>query len=595
MSKIKISAIVFSIIGIVLATQGVHFYDAAWSFPGNLIPESASELLDFSWWKKFAIPLAKVPLMVYALLGTGIYMTFKLGFPQLRRILHGIRVTRGDYDEVEDEGDLNHFKALSTALAATVGIGNIAGVAIAIQLGGPGALFWMWITAFFGTALKYAECTLALEYRETDSLGNTAGGPMYTIENGLGPKWRWLAVTFACFAIICSFFTGNAIQSNTLTQQLYAQIGSMIGSDNALMATNSITLLGSESNISIMHVIIGLACASIVGSVILGGIKRIGNFTSYLVPIMAAIYMMCALFIILTNFDKIGESFNTIFTMAFNPPSIKEPAIGVGVGAFIAFLNTMMMGVKRGLFSSESGQGSAAIAHSTAKTPYAAREGVVALLEPYIDTIIICTLTGLVIMVTDSWHFTQFYAERINPDIVKTLSPIVTNIDGQIIPWAKESYEAGSLLVTDSAGNIMQWTANDSLANANSTFTNTGTLGDKLAPYDGVLLTSYGFSQGLSFGSQMVTIAVVLFALSTAISWSFYGDRATEYLFGTRAIPIYRYCYVFMVFIGSMLTLKQVWIFGDAALAFMTFPNLIAIILLSNKLKDLSNKYFEKY
>ncbi len=597
MSKIKISAIIFSIIGIVLATQGVHFYDAAWSFPGNLIPESFSELLDFSWWKNFAIPLAKVPLMVYALLGTGIYMTFKLGFPQLRRILHGIRVTRGDYDQVEDEGDLNHFKALSTALAATVGIGNIAGVAIAIQLGGPGALFWMWITAFFGTALKYAECTLALKYRETDSLGNTAGGPMYTIENGLGPKWRWLAVTFACFAIICSFFTGNAIQSNTLTQQLYAQIGSIIGSDNALMATNSITLFDVvvAQHISIMHIIIGLVCASIVGSVILGGIKRIGNFTSYLVPIMAAIYVMCALFIILTNFDKIGESFNTIFTMAFNPPSIKEPAIGVGVGAFIAFLNTMMMGVKRGLFSSESGQGSAAIAHSTAKTPYAVREGVVALLEPYIDTIIICTLTGLVIMVTDSWHFTQFYAERISPDIVKALSPIVTNIDGQIIPWAKESYEAGSLLVTDSAGNIMQWTANDSLANADSTFTNTGTLGDKLAPYDGVLLTSYGFSQGLSFGSQMVTIAVVLFALSTAISWSFYGDRATEYLFGTRAIPIYRYCYVFMVFIGSMLTLKQVWIFGDAALAFMTFPNLIAIILLSNKLKDLSNQYFEKY
>ncbi len=585
MSKIRLSAIIFSIIGIVLATQGVHFYDAAWAFPGNLISENFKE----------NFPLASVPFMVFSLLGTGIYMTFKLGFPQLKRILHGIRVTRGDYDHVEDEGDLNHFKALSTALAATVGIGNIAGVAIAIQLGGPGALFWMWITAFFGTALKYAECTLALEYRETDSLGNTAGGPMYTIENGLGPQWRWLAVTFACFAIICSFFTGNAIQSNTLTQQLYSQIGNIIGSDSALMTTNSITLLGSESNISIMHVIIGLACASIVGSVILGGIKRIGNVTSYLVPIMAAIYVMCALFIILTNFDKIGESFNTIFTMAFNPPSIKEPAIGVGVGAFIAFLNTMMMGVKRGLFSSESGQGSAAIAHSTAKTPYAVREGVVALLEPYIDTIIICTLTGLVIMVTDSWHFTQFYAERINPDIVKNLTPIVTHIDGQVIPWAKESYEAGSLLVTDSVGNIMQWTANDSLANANSTFTNAGTLEDKLEPYQGVLLTSYGFSEGLFFGSQMVTIAVVLFALSTAISWSFYGDRATEYLFGTGAIPIYRYCYVFMVFIGSMLTLKQVWIFGDAALAFMTFPNLIAIILLSNKLKDLSNQYFEKY
>ena len=524
MSKIKLSAIIFSIIGIVLATQGVHFYDLAWSFPANLLSDNF----------KTSFPLSGVPFMVVALLGTGIYMTFKLGFPQLRKVLHGIRVTKGDYDNIEDEGDLNHFKALSTALAATVGIGNIAGVAIAIYYGGPGALFWMWITAFFGTALKYAECTLALEYRETDSLGNTAGGPMYTIENGLGPKWRWLAATFACFAIICSFFTGNAIQSNTLTQQLYAQILTITGSDNAIMATNSITLLGSESNISLMHVIIGLSSAAIVGAVILGGIKRIGNVTSYLVPIMAAIYVMCALFIILTNYERVGESFSTIFTMAFNPPSIKDPAIGIAAGAFISFLNTMMMGVKRGLFSSESGQGSAAIAHSTAKTPYAVREGVVALLEPYIDTIIICTLTGLVIMVTNSWHLTEFYSQRIDPS------------------------------VTDLKA--------------------------------GVLLTSHAFGIGMpSIGAQVVTVAVVLFALSTAISWSFYGERATEYLFGTGAISIYRYCYVFMVFVGSMLTLEQVWIFGDAALAFMTFPNLLAIILLSNKLKDLSSDYFEKY
>tara|TARA_Y100000389_G_C17430038_1_gene502007 strand:- start:241 stop:1821 length:1581 start_codon:yes stop_codon:yes gene_type:complete len=526
MSKIRLSVIIFSVIGLVLATQGVHFYDSAWSFPGNLFSESF----------KTSFPLSSVPFMVIALLGTGIYMTFKLGFPQLRRIIHGIRVTKGDYDKVDDEGDLNHFKALSTALAATVGIGNIAGVAIAIYYGGPGALFWMWITAFFGTALKYAECTLALKYRETDALGHTAGGPMYTIENGLGPKWRWLAVTFACFTIICSFFTGNAIQSNTLTQQLYAQILNVIGSDNAIMSTYSVTLLGSESNISIMHIVIGLSCAAIVGSVILGGIKRIGNFTSYLVPIMAAVYVMCALFIILGNFEKVGESFSTIFTMAFNPPSIKDPAIGIAAGAFISFLNTMMMGVKRGLFSSESGQGSAAIAHSTAKTPYAVREGVVALLEPYIDTIIICTLTGLVIMVTNSWHLTEFYSQRIDTSILDT---------------------------------------------------------DLKA---GVLLTSHAFGIGMpSVGSQVVTIAVVLFALSTAISWSFYGERATEYLFGTSAITIYRYCYVFMVFVGSMLTLEQVWIFGDAALAFMTFPNLLAIILLSNKLKDMSTEYFSKY
>jgi len=523
MSKQRLSLFIFAIIGILLLWKGVHFFDLAWSFPANLMSDSIVS----------NFPFATIPLMVISLLGTGIYMTFKLGFPQLKRIWHGIKVTRGDYDNVEDEGDLNHFRALSTALAATVGIGNIAGVAIAIYYGGPGALFWMWITAFFGTALKYAECTLAVQYREMDENGNTAGGPMYTIENGLGPQWRWLAVTFACFAVICSFFTGNAIQSNTLTQQLYNQMGSIFSMDSAIMTTSSISFLGSVSNISIMHVIIGLVCAFLVGLVIIGGIKRIGNVTGYLVPIMATIYVFAALFIILTNFSHVGESFGYIFDMAFNPPSLKEPAIGVASGAVIAFLNTMMMGVKRGLFSSESGQGSAAIAHSTAKTNYSVREGVVALLEPYIDTIIICTLTGLVIMVTDSWHFTEFYAQRIDTSVTEMK--------------------------------------------------------------EGVLLTSYAFSQGIPFGNFLVTIAVVLFALSTAISWSFYGDRATEYLFGSKAISYYRYLYVFMFFVGSILTLEQVWMFGDAALAFMTFPNLLALILLSSKLKTLSANYFEKF
>jgi len=388
----------------------------------------------------------------------------------------------------------------------------------------------MWITAFFGSALKYAECTLALQYRETDQLGNTAGGPMYTIENGLGPNWRWLAVAFASFAIICSFFTGNAIQSFTLTDQLYSQFLPLLGAEHVLMEKS--VLIPGIFEPSIFQIIFGVIIATTVGMVILGGIKRIGNVTGYLVPIMAVIYVFAALFIITSNYDKVGESFGTIFSMAFNPPA---EIAGITAGAFIAFLNTMMMGVKRGLFSSEAGQGSAAIAHSTAKTPYAVREGVVALLEPYIDTIVICTLTGLVIMVTGSWHYTEFYGQRIDPSITQDM-------------WMNSS-----------------------------------------------VLTSYAFAQGIPGGDKIVTLAVVLFAISTAISWSFYGDRATEYLFGTKAIPFYRYCYVFMVFVGSTLMLEAVWIFGDAALGFMTFPNLIAIILLSTKLKGLSNSYFEKH
>ena len=639
MSKRRYGLIVFGIIGILLLTVGHEFFEKIWKFPKNLFSEN---LLN-------SFPLTQIPLMVVALLGTGIYMTFKLGFPQLKRVLHGIRVTRGDYDDVEDEGDLSHFKALSTALAATVGIGNIAGVATAIFIGGPGALFWMWITAFFGTSLKYAECTLALKYRETDSLGNTAGGPMYTIENGLGPKWRWLAVGFACFAIICSFFTGNAIQSNTLTQQVYSQFSNLFGNDGFIMATKTFTVLGADSHISIMHGIIGLITASLVAMVILGGIKRIGNVTSYLVPVMAVIYVFCALFIIIDNYDKIGEAFNLVFTMAFNPPSIKEPAVGVASGIFVTFLNTMLIGVQRGLFSSESGQGSAAIAHSTAKTKYPVREGVVALLEPYIDTIIICTLTGLVIMVTSSWEDTRFHSYNVDQRISEQsfFQNEKSNLDNISDKIFEEFNNSNIMIFAHSKISLEQLTQ---VLNKNNNNQTLNIVGGKVSDQDinrngwkdltisdalyadsleanivvfgleiddktrkkaeeksvrikdytdddlkrGVLLTSEAFRRGIPGGDKIVTLAVILFALSTAISWSFYGDRATEYLFGTRAIPYYRYFYVFMVFVGSMLSVEAVWNFGDAALAFMTFPNLIAIILLSTKLKSLSNKYFEE-
>tara|TARA_B100000427_G_scaffold238711_1_gene201613 strand:- start:1802 stop:3748 length:1947 start_codon:yes stop_codon:yes gene_type:complete len=648
MSKQRYALIVFGIIAVLLLTVGHEFFEKIWQFPKNLFSDNLLNLF----------PPAQIPLMVIALLGTGIYMTFKLGFPQLKRVIHGIKVTRGDYDDVEDEGDLSHFKALSTALAATVGIGNIAGVATAVFIGGPGALFWMWVTAFFGTSLKYAECTLALKYRETDSVGNTAGGPMYTIENGLGPKWRWLAVGFACFAVICSFFTGNAIQSNTLTQQVYSQLADLFGDNHWIINTTEVTVLGTDSHISIMHGILGLVTASLVGMVIIGGIRRIGNVTSYLVPGMAAIYVFCALFIVIDNYDKVGEAFSLIFNMAFNPPSIKEPAVGITAGWFVTFLNTMLIGVQRGLFSSESGQGSAAIAHSTAKTKHPVREGVVALLEPYIDTIIICTLTGLVIMVTGSWESTRFYSYNVNShlkteqinNISDKISTDLENESKKEIEEEEKFFNKPSILITHSkkpAEQLMKLSSDKKdngqnfniIANEISQSDTTKNIWKDLTPahvmladslnaniiafgievddeirkeaeekgikinnytdqvmYKGVLLTSDAFRKGIPlFGDKIVTLAVILFALSTAISWSFYGDRATEYLFGNKAIIYYRYFYVFMVFVGAMLSVEAVWNFGDAALAFMTFPNLIAIILLSAKLKSLSNNYFEKY
>ena len=508
MSKKTGAIVFFGLIIILLSVFGVSFFEAIWSFP------------------RFSL----VPLMVVALLGTGVFTTINLGFPQIKYLKHGLKVTRGDYDNPDEAGDLNHFQALTTALSATVGIGNIAGVATAIYYGGPGALFWMWITAFFGSALKFAECTLAVEYRDFDSKGMTAGGPMYTIEKGLGKQWRWLAIIFAGFAVICSFATGNAIQSFTLSDQLYSEVSQVVGTEHFLTIKHQLT---DWYSVSIQQIINGLFIAGIAALVILGGIKRIGSVTSYLAPIMAAIYVTSALLILLANITDVPSSFGMIISMAFNPPAAVG---GVAGGTLILFMNTLLWGVKRGLYSNEAGQGSAPIAHSTAKTEYPVREGVVALLEPFIDTIIICTLTGLTIISTGAWQHTEFYVSRIDPSF---------------------------------AGEIL----------------------------NGSLLTSLAFKEGLSwlipFGDKIITLGVLLFAISTVISWSFYGDRATEYLFGEKAIPIYRILYIMFVFVGAIATLEAMWAFGDAALGFMTFPNLISIIMLSGVLKKMTKNYFE--
>ena len=360
MDRKQSGIIFFAIVAFILYAFGVELFERVWSFPS----------------------IRKIPLMVIALVGTGVFATVRLGFPQIKYLMHGINVTAGKYDNPKDEGDLNHFQALTTALSATVGVGNIAGVATAMYYGGPGALFWMWITAFFGTTLKYAECTLSVKYREINSEGFTAGGPMYTIENGMGKKWKWLAVAFAGFAIICSFATGNAIQSFTISDQIYSESVQLLGGDHFL-TENRIFLGFLEFNFQ--QIIIGIILAALVGAVIIGGIKRIGQVTSYLAPIMAVIYVFSSILVLIYHVDKIGESFGLIFNGVFNP---KATIIGAGGGAVMTMLNTMLMGIKRGLYSNEAGQGSAAIAHSAAKTNFPVREGAVAMLGPYIDTII---------------------------------------------------------------------------------------------------------------------------------------------------------------------------------------------------------------
>ena len=505
MKRSTAGILAFATITFFLYAFGVDFFDAIWSFPSE----------------------RAVPFMVLALVGSGIYVTIYLGFPQIKRFWHGVQVTMGIYDNPDDEGDLNHFRALTTALSATVGIGNIAGVGIAIYYGGPGALLWMWITAFFGTTLKFAESTLALKYREMDINGDTAGGPMYTIENGLGKNWRWLAVAFAAFTIICSMATGNAIQSFTVSDQIYSEVSQVVGSTHWLTLKH---LVFEGFEVSVQQIINGLIMATLVGLVIIGGIKRIGKVTGYLAPIMAGVYIFAALLILLSHFDQIANSFGLIFKMAINPPAM---AGGVGGGVLLVMLH----GIKRGLYSNEAGQGSAAIAHSTAKTKYPVREGAVAMMGPFIDTIIICTLTGLVILTTDAWHHTEFYVNRINPEF------------------------AGDLL--------------------NSS-----------------LLTSFAFKTGLEwllpFGDKIITLSVLLFAVSTTISWSFYGDRSTDYLFGQKAIIWYRWAFVGFVFLGAIAELEAIWAFGDAALGFMTFPNLFAIIMLSGVLLKMQKTYFSK-
>lgn len=315
--------------------------------------------------------------LLLLLIPTGLYFIIRLRFLNIRRLRHSLRIVVGRYDRDHDAGDVNHFKALTTALSATVGTGNIVGVALAIGWGGPGAIFWMWVTGFLGMILKYAECTLAHKFRSFNSDGSVSGGPMYYMEHGLkhklGKYAKVLAIVFAVAAVLCSLGTGNMAQSNSMSGALF-------------------------DTYKIDKYISGVVIALLALLVVVGGIKRIAEVTSRLVPFMAVVYFLAAMLIILIEYDRIPYAFGVIFSDAFTG----KAAAGGFFGS--AFLMTMLMGVRRGLFSNEAGQGSAAIAHAAAKTEWPAREGLVASLEPLVDTIIICTLTALMIILTGAWE-----------------------------------------------------------------------------------------------------------------------------------------------------------------------------------------------
>jgi alanine or glycine:cation symporter, AGCS family len=548
------------------------------------------------WWGP-TIGEEQVPLAVAMLLGTGLFLTLRLGLIQVRRLGHGFGVTSGKYDDPNEPGDVSHFQALSTALSATVGIGNIAGVAIALHWGGPGALFWMWVTAFVGMATKYSEVTLAQHYRVVESEdrdpakweGSVSGGPMYYIERGLGPNWKPLAVLFAVLLGITAFMTGNAIQANTLADTMNAQWGVPVW-------------------------ITGIVSATVVGLVIVGGITRIGRVTGILAPLMATIYVGGALIIIMMHVGDVIPTFGLIFREAFNPTA---GVAGTGVGAFLV---TLMWGVRRGLFSNEAGQGSAPIAHAAAKTDEPVSEGVVALLEPFIDTLVICTMTGLVIIMTGAWDDRH---------------PTTMNLAGGEISWIVEQ-EDGSILrgqtappevriedgipVRDTPRTLQfAWhnvTIDEFFVDANHTLPFTGTLfprqnravGDDGQEYTrlygnavrtGAPLTMAAFERGIGragagFGHFIVILGVILFSISTAIAWSYYGDRCANYLFGPTAILPYRMVFVLFNFIGAVVPLASIWALGDVFLGVVIFPNLVALLLLSGKVRTLTDSYFER-
>lgn len=534
-----------------------------------------------------------IPFMVLLLLGTGVFLTVRLGFIQIRRLGHGFAVTSGKYDDPAEPGDVSHFQALTTALSATVGIGNIAGVAIAIHWGGPGALFWMWVTAALGMATKYTEVTLAQRYREVETPdrdqpaweGTVSGGPMYYIERGLGPRWKWMAVAFAGILGVTAFLTGNAIQANTVADTLEATFGVPVW-------------------------VSGLITASVVAAVILGGISRIGRVTGILAPLMAAIYVLGALLILLLNAGEIVPTIALIFREAFNPTA---GVAGTGVGAFLV---TMMWGVRRGLFSNEAGQGSAPIAHAAAKTDEPVSEGVVALLEPFIDTIVICSMTGLVILTTGVWD------ERMPTEVTlaggdlawvsvaadgathRVAAPAsIEIVDGRHVDTGPSAVQLGwhdvaveELYTDPDLTRPFTGTIRPGQATGADGQTYTSLWGP--AVESGAPLTMEGFRRGLSgiggWGHMIVVLSVLLFAISTAISWSYYGDRCAHYLFGTPAVLPYKVVFVIMHFVGAVLPLTVIWNMGDIFLAIVIVPNLVALLLLSPQVAEMTRSYFER-
>ena len=458
-----------------------------------------------------------IPIVLILLVLGAIFFTLRFSFVNITHFSTAIKTVRGEYDNIEnekyesdktkkikEEGEVSHFQALATAVSGTVGLGNIAGVALAIAIGGPGATFWMIVCGLIGMSTKFVECTLGVKYRDVGSDGTVYGGPMYYLSKGLKEGGyeklgKGLAVLFAFLCVGASFGGGNAAQSN----QAALQIASVLGMDGGSAGTS-----------------IGFILAIIVGIVIIGGIKRIASVTEKIVPFMALIYVLACLFIIFSNFNYIDNAFSLIFKGAFS--------LQAGFGGL---LGVLIVGFQRAAFSNEAGAGSAAIAHSAVKTKYPASEGVVALLEPFIDTVVICTMTALVIIMYNSSGIFEY-----GQDVI---------INGEKI--------------------------------------------------EGAVLTSMAFADAIPWFPLVLTIAIILFAISTMISWSYYGLQAWMFLFGKSKISdlIYKIMFLLFIVIGAAANMDAVWGFSDAMILALIFPNMIGLFFLFPKVKQELNNYLK--
>lgn len=520
------------------------------------------------------------------LIGTGLFFTIYLKFPQFRYFKHGWRILSGKFIKDTTKGETTPFQALSTALSGTVGTGNIGGVALAIWIGGPAAIFWMWVTAIFGMTTKFVEVTLAHKYRRVLPDGTVSGGPMYFMEEGLNMKW--LAITFSALMMITALGSGNMPQINNIANVM-------------------------ESTFTIPKFATGLILAILLWLVIIGGIKRIALIASKLVPTMGFIYIAASLVIIFDNYENIIPSITSIFSQVFTGSS----ALGGFLGA--SFAMSLKYGVARGLYSNEAGQGSSPIAHASSKTENPLEEGMVSILEPFIDTIVVCTITALVILSSGVWtekfendfdrtstHIINGVYDESNAGDVKNLQAYLYNQDSNAVPFDGVLEAINGELVTQNitilhknsiAEDVLFYKSgllySGNIVVSAGKVSQSGILLSGKSLIHSAELTAKAFSSGVlgKYGEYIVAIGLLLFAFSTVIAWSYYGDRSTAYIFGEKGVIWYRILYVFCFFLASIIDTEVVWNIAYVVVALVTIPNLIGLIILRKEIKTLSDEY----